>query len=295
MTSARMGGVSEQEQRVLAGGVPDLARRRLSELVAAGMTSSFLGVGQYAVGVLEEVEPVGQVIGASACRLAVGVVHRTRGPAGRLPLGSPMWREHDGPIQSWTTARRRAVGRLVEQAKLLEADAVLGVAPSLATQGGDPPVVEVVLTGTAVRTRDQKNDRGRGSDPVVGLVSVSEFCLLRRAGVQVLGVVGSCSSVEVQLGTASRSALGGRWTGVGNVELRDLSDGVYEARRLAVERLCSEARGLKASGVISVDLGRWLADPDAASSHSGVTVHLLGTAIRGRPTAGVDALPIVRL
>lgn len=295
MMSARMVGVREQEQRVLAGGVPDLARRRLGELVGAGMTSSFFGVREYAVGVLEAVEPVGQVIGASACRLAVGVVRRTRGPAGRLPWGSAVWREHDGPIQSWTTARRRAVGRLVEQARLLEADAVLGVEPRLATREADPPVVEVVLTGTAVRIRDRDAGRGRVSDPVVGLVSIQEFSLLRHAGVKVLGIVGSCSSVEVQLGSASRSALGGRWTGVGNVELADLSEGVYEARRLAVQRLCSEARGLSASGVIGVDLARWLGDPGAVSSHGGVMVHLLGTAIRGRPQAGVDVLPVVRL
>jgi hypothetical protein len=187
-----MVGVPEQEQRVLAGGVPDLAQHRLSELVAAGMTSSFLGVGQYAVGVQEGVEAVGQVIGASACRLAVGVVRRTRGPAGRLPAGSPLWLEHGGPIQSWTTARRRAVGRLVEQAKLLQADAVLAIEPRLATRGG--AVAEVVLTGTAVRTGERNAQRGHISDPVVGLVSIQEFCLLRQAGVEVLGIVGSCSS-----------------------------------------------------------------------------------------------------
>jgi uncharacterized protein YbjQ (UPF0145 family) len=284
---------AEEEQRLLKGGLPDLAERRLQELVAAGMTSSFLDVRGFAMGAAEGIDAVGQVVGASSCRLAVGVVRRTRGPAGRVPLGQPVWREHDGPIQSWTTARRRAMQRLVDQAKLLEADAVLRIEPRFAVRDVEPRVVEVVMTGTAVRTGERKP--AEAVVPVLGTVSVQEYCLLRRVGVELAGIVGSCSSVEVAAGAATRSALAGRWTGVGNVELSDLSKGVYEARRLAVQRLAAEARSLGASGVIGVDLARWLADPDSTHSHNGITVHLLGTAMRGHPTARVDVTPLLRL
>jgi hypothetical protein len=133
----------EEEQRLLKGGLPDLAERRLRELVAAGMTSSFFDAQEFAVGAAGGVEAVGQVVGASACRLGVGVVRRTRGPAGRIPIGQPAWRERDGPIKSWTTARQRAMRRLVDQAKLLEADAVLGIEPRFAVRDGEPRVVEV--------------------------------------------------------------------------------------------------------------------------------------------------------
>jgi uncharacterized protein YbjQ (UPF0145 family) len=204
-----------------------------------------------------------------------------------------VWREHDGPIQSWTTARRRAMRRLVDQAQVLEADAVLGIEPRFTVRDVEPRVVEVVMTGTAVRTGERKP--ARSVAPVLGTVSVQEFCLLRRVGVELVGVVGSCSSVDVAPGAATRSALAGRWTGVGNVELRDLSEGVYEARRLAVQRLASEARALGASGVIGVDLARWLTDPEATRSDSGITVHLLGTAMRGRPTTGLDPTPVLRV
>ena len=284
---------ADEEQRVLDGGLPDLAQRRLRELVAAGVTSSFLDVREFAVGAAEGVEAVGQVVGASACRLGVGVVRRTRGPAGRVPIGEPVWREHDGPIQSWTTARRRAMRRLVDQARLLEADAVLGIVPRFGVRDVEPKVVEVVMTGTAVRTGERHVVQP--VEPVLGTVSVQEFCLLRRVGVDLAGVVGSCSSVEIAAGSATRSALAGRWMSVGNVELADLSKGVYEARRLAVQRLADEARTLGASGVIGVDLARWLADPDATHSDSGITVHLLGTAMRGHPTTRLDAIPLLRL
>jgi uncharacterized protein YbjQ (UPF0145 family) len=61
---------------------------------------------------------------------------------------------------------------------------------------------------------------------------------------------------------------------------------VYEARRLAVDRLAAEGLALGASGVVGVDLTRWLADPDRTLSHSEITVHLLGTAVRHRTEDG---------
>jgi hypothetical protein len=64
----------------------------------------------------------------------------------------------------------------------------------------------------------------------------------------------SASAVEVEWGwrPSGRWPAGGR--GVGNQELGDLTIGVYEARRLAVQRLHAEARKLDASGVIALDL-----------------------------------------
>ena len=106
--------MGEQERRLRAGGLPDSSLRRLDELRGGSLATSFLSVAALSAGVSEGVEPVGQVLGASVCRLAVGVVRRTRGPSGRLPMGSATWREHEGPIRSWTTVRRRALGRLSE-------------------------------------------------------------------------------------------------------------------------------------------------------------------------------------
>lgn len=283
---------TEQERRLLAGGLPDLVQRRLAELLDVGLTSSFFDARQFAVGVDEGIEAVGQVIGASACRLAVGVVRRTRGPTGPLPRAAPVWHEYDGPIQSWTTARQRALRRLADQAQLLGADAVLGITPSFSTRDAEPTVIEAVFSGTAVKIAGGTGRRVQ--TPVLGLVSVQEFCLLRRSGVSILGVVGGYSGVGLATSAATRSALAGRWTGVGNTELADLSEAVYEARRLAVSRLRSEAVALRASGVIGVDLARSLGDPAGTRHHMGTTAHLLGTAVRGRPER-VDPAPVLRL
>lgn len=85
-----------QEERLLAGGLPDSTERRLADLQGAGLASSFYNAGGFAVGVAEGIEPLGQVVGASACRLGAGVVRRTRGAAGRLPVGTAVWHERDG-------------------------------------------------------------------------------------------------------------------------------------------------------------------------------------------------------
>lgn len=256
---------------MLAGGLPLSAEQRLSELRAAGMTSSFLGVGGEAVRSLDGIEAIGQVVGASACRLGVGVVRRTRNPAGRMPVGTATWREHEGPIRSWSEARQRALARLSEQARLLGADAVIGVQPTYEVGEREPRTAEAVFTGTAVRV----SGAGSGSDnPVLGLVSAQEFYLLRRAGVELVGIAGSSSAVE--LGPLSRaSSWGDRMAAAGSYELKQLTLGIYEARRLAMQRLRSDARNLGASGVIGINLVDSLSD-----DRGGSAMHLLGTAIR---------------
>lgn len=256
---------------MLTGGLPFSAEQRLSELRASGATSSFVSVGGEAVGALDGVETIGQVVGASACRLGVGVVRRTRASAGRVPVGTTTWREHEGPVRSWSEARRRALARLSEQARLLAADAVIGLQPTYEIGEREPRTAEVVFIGTAVRLSGAGAHR---ADPVLSLVSAQEFCLLRRAGVDVVGIAGSCSAVE--LGPLSRLSKGGdRMAGTGNYELKQLTRGIYEGRRLAMQRLRDDARKLGASGVIGLNLGESLFD-----ERGGSVVHLLGTAIR---------------
>ena len=78
------------------------------------------------------------------------VVARTRDVRGDTRQGA--WREWDGPKRSWAEARRRALGRLLAEAAQLGAHAVLGVqARREEAAGATGPVIEVVLTGTAVR------------------------------------------------------------------------------------------------------------------------------------------------
>jgi uncharacterized protein YbjQ (UPF0145 family) len=249
----------------------------LAELTHSGLTSSFFNASEFAVAEASGIEALGQLVGVSHCALSLGVIRRTRGPTGRLPVGSSAWRERSGPIRSWTTARTHALARLRTQAKILNANGVLGITAKLIEDKAEP-AVQVVLTGTAVRI--PTTSRPTDAPPVLGLISPQELCLLRQAGVEVVGVAGSDSSVEVTPGSSTRRALAGRLARVGSQELDDLTVGVYEARRLAVERLRADARALNATGVIGADLSGSLDQHHITVRRTTVSVHLLATAVR---------------
>jgi uncharacterized protein YbjQ (UPF0145 family) len=275
---------SAQDQRILDGGIPDSAQQRLAELSSAGLTSSFFGAAQFAVGLADGVEPIGQVVGASSCRLGVGVVRRTKGPQGRLPFGSPTWHEWDGPVRSWMTARQRALARLLAQAQILGADAVLGVTVNREVRAVRPRLVDVVMMGTAVRLEPHG-----ARAPVAALTSPQEFCLLRRAGIDVVGIAGAFSSVSAVASSTTLSAAG-RWRLRSvNQEFEDLTTCVYEARRLAMQRLTADAKALGAGGVIGVDISDSLGQREGGAVDMTISVHALGTAVRRR--AGVPTTP----
>ncbi len=153
---------------------------------------------------------------------------------------------------------------------------------------GASRVVEVVLTGTAIRLTRAGKQTIRA--PVVAATSPQEFCLLRRAGVEVVGLAGSFSCVHVEAGSETiRATRRGRRSST-NQELADLTTGVYEARRLAVARLRAEAKGLEASGLIGVKIADSLGGHDLRSEEMTVSLHALGTAVRG-PIGGKPLSP----
>jgi uncharacterized protein YbjQ (UPF0145 family) len=280
------GDFTAEQERIRRGGLPDSAQRRLAELRDAGLASSFFSVAGDAVGAGGGVHALGQVLGASSCRLAGGVVRRTRNVRGDTRQGA--WREWDGPKRSWAEARRRALERLLAEAAQLGADAVLGVqARREELAGATEPVIEVLLTGTAVRL-----DRPLPAGLTASLAGPQEFVRLREAGIEIAGIAGAFASVQVTAGNATR-AVNVPWRRAGNRELEDLTIGVYEARRLAIERLLADARALKAHGVIGVDLADSLGAGRRSVEGMTITVHAWGSAVRRTRASGLRPSVVV--
>ncbi len=149
--------------------------------------------------------------------------------------------------------------------------------------------MELSLTGTAVRTGAQRKR------VVVALVAPQEFFLLSRAGVEVLGIVGSGANVIVRPGRSTTRAMRRPgWRSRGR-ELNDLTVGVYEARRLALERLRAEAHRLGASGVIGIDASAGLGEHETGIRRFQTTVFLLATAIRTPRSRAESASPKVTI
>jgi uncharacterized protein YbjQ (UPF0145 family) len=290
---SRFGAEYEKIER---GGIPSSTEERLAELLGWGGTTSFFSAQAVDVGADAGVHAVGQVVGLSAGYIRSGYVRTTHVGQGRLRVGVPRWREHSGPPASWAQLRGRALGRLTKQAGLLDADAVVGVQAERRFKRLAEPWAgegEVVFSGTAVRV---DRWRSRTEPPVLSLASVPELWAMLRAGVEPAGIAGGFAGVETLPSTATAMAAWGRRRRSPNIEFEDLTKSMYEARRLAIERLLAEAKGLKADGLVGVKLE---VDDSLAQvrrvPNLRVTVHVLASAVRRVGAARLDVSPVVSM
>ena len=293
-TDRRADSWSEELERIAAGGLATSTEDRLEDLLKWKGFTSFLSPSAVAVAADLHLTPIAQVVGFSGGILREGVLRTTKPSQGRARLGRPRWRERTGPILSWDTVRRRALERLSRQAQFLDANAVVGLTAQRKSpeRWDEEPRIEYAFTGTAVHVDGLR--RPRDAPPLVTLVSTQELWRLLQAGVEPVGVAGSFASVQTTVSFSSqRLGTGmGRWAP--NTELEDLTKSAYEARRLALERLRADARGLNAGGLIAIDMehgqrtGRGLPGIE-------ITVHLLATALRKRAESGLEPKPVMRL
>jgi uncharacterized protein YbjQ (UPF0145 family) len=286
---AEPGMLSENELEAIAGGaLPSAARRRLEELAGlGGMSSSFLSPQEDSLAGGLDVVVLGQVVGCCAGGLRVGVV-RAVGPGseGRHKPGAARWLERSGIVETWTTARRRAISRIQDQAAILGADSVVGVR---ASRRQLESVAEVVFTGTAVRVGPPGSPGG--ARPLVTGASLAQLAKLRAAGAEPVGLVGGCASVAALPSTETRRALRRRRRGRRSRELDEFTFAFGETRRRAIERLRREAGRLGAGGVIGIELDDLRAVRGGGGDYQ-VVLHLLGMAI-GRRDRTATVEPIV--
>lgn len=102
-----------------------------------------------------------------------------------------------------------------------------------------------------------------------------------RCGIEPAGIAGGFARVETLPSSATVVASLGRRRRTPNVELEDLTKSVYEARRLALERVVSDARALNADGLLGIDLKLEGAEPRRSRPPAPtLTVHVLASAVR---------------
>jgi uncharacterized protein YbjQ (UPF0145 family) len=281
--------------RIAGGGLASSTEARLKELVGWGGFSSFMTPAALAVAGDADIEPIGQVVGMSIGQVLPGYVRTTRPGQGRMKLGVARWREHTGLVTSWTALRRRALARLTKQATTLGANAVVGITAVRELEASDTelPTGQMRFAGTAVRLRS----RPRDAAPVLTLASAQELWAMLRAGLEPVGIAGAFACVETMPSTATVLATAARRRSTPNVELEDLTESVYEVRRLAMERLVADARSLKADGLLGVELKLEGAEHGQRSPMSALTlsVHVLASAVRRAGTAAVMPDPVFKL
>ena len=280
--------------RITRGGLASSTEARLQELVGWGGFSSFMSPAALAISADAGIEPIGQVVGLAVGSILPGYLRTTRPGQGRARVGVARWRERTGPLTAWTALRQRALARLTQQARILGAGAVVGILAEReivkhdsleeSAAGG-----EYRFSGTAVRVRSWP----RTAAPVLTLASPQELWAMLRAGLEPAGIAGAFASVETLPSRATVAASLGRRRSTPNVELEDLTESVYEVRRLAMERLAADARGLKAGGLLGVDLK--LEDADRGRLRHTLSVHVLASAVRRARRTTLEPEPVLTL
>jgi uncharacterized protein YbjQ (UPF0145 family) len=260
-------------ERISRGGIPLGAEERLKRMSAANAPfSSDLSAKEFALAQASGLTPLAQVMGSSV------VQH------GWQNYG---WGSYGGGIQEmpafaepWNLSRRLSFDRLRQEAQFAGADAVIGIELTTKAFLGEPGTVEYVVFGTAVReTTLARPDR---SGPRLCTFSGQDVDKLRRIGAETLGVIGHTSVVIVALSMQANRMMGSWW---GNQEMTEVTQGVYAARRLAMNEIRRQGSALGANDMVISTLKHDIKhneyeSPGYRQHFFIVAMHVLGTAIR---------------
>ncbi len=303
--------------QIEAGGLPVAAERRLTGLAQqGGVFTSDLSVAEFSLLARLGITPLTQVMGSSIFQhgwqnLPVDTwwgyqrnaqnmglfTSMASGPrAGRnwgLPGDGRAWtRRMSSLSDAFNGARERALQRLLAEAQLAAADAVVGVQIN---HGGhdflDAGQVEVTAVGTAVRLPESQ----RTGAVVITDLSAQEYVQLAAEGYRPVGVVGTTVVMYTASGISQSVVLSSgngffSVAGRANQELGDFTQGFHEARQAAVTDIRQQARDLRASGIIGVSFDQDIREREYEDQQDNrhhdliVTIHVLGTAItEGHP------------
>jgi uncharacterized protein YbjQ (UPF0145 family) len=233
---------SGQSQSNAAVWEPEAANTRLAQTAGAadgGVFTSDLSVSEYVLLGEAGFEPLGFVVGSSIYHIGIQV--------GRWSQNQ----ELQVLTQAMYNARELAMARMQAEADHLGADGIVGVNLTLQMYAWGAGVLEFIATGTAVRALSgagaHKAPDGRAftSD-----LSAQDFFRLLAAGaVPVAFVLGTCV-YHIAHQSVMQSL---RQTGQ-NQEMPQFTQGVYEARELALSRMQAEATQVGASGIVGVSV-----------------------------------------
>jgi uncharacterized protein YbjQ (UPF0145 family) len=221
---------------------PDAANARLAVTAGAapnGVFTSDLSVSEFVL--LQEAGfvPLGFVVGSSIYHIAIQVA------------GWKTNMELSAVTQAMYAARELAISRMRAEAEQLGADGIVGVNLRIQAYAWGQGVLEFVATGTAVRAAAGHGaHRAPGGRPFTSDLSAQDFFRLLASGsVPVAFVLGTCVYHIAHQGVFQ--SMRQTWQ---NTEMLQMTQGVYEARELALTRMHAEAAQAGALGIVGVNV-----------------------------------------
>jgi uncharacterized protein YbjQ (UPF0145 family) len=221
---------------------PKAADGRLAQTAGANPTGVFtsdLSVSEYVLLGEAGFEPLGFVVGSSIYHVGLQV--------GRWSQNQ----ELQVLTQAMYNARELAMARMQAEADHLGADGIVGVQLRMQMYAWGQSCLEFVATGTAVRhLTGQGAHRAPDGRAFTSDLSAQDFFRLLAAGaVPVAFVLGTCV-----YHVAHQSAMQALRQAGQNQEMLQFTQGVYEARELALARMQAEATQARSSGIVGVSV-----------------------------------------
>jgi uncharacterized protein YbjQ (UPF0145 family) len=256
-------GSGGQANSYQGGQLPQRVYARLnsmrSDATHRGLSTSDLSVNEFVLIQEAGFETLGLVMGTS-------IYH-----VGWQVTGWSQSQEVGVLTQAMYNARGLAMSRMLEEATILGADGVVGVHLEISNQEWETELSEFVAVGTAVRARNGKSYRNVHGQPFTSDLSGQDFWTLLKSGYLPVGLVmGNCVYHIAHQSMAQCYKQVGR-----NVEMVNYTQGVYEARDLAMGRMQAEAAALQATNVVNINLSQ---DNYEWESHV-IEYFVLGTAV----------------
>jgi uncharacterized protein YbjQ (UPF0145 family) len=226
---------------------PQVAAGRLANTAGAapgGVFTSDLSVSEYVLLGEAGFEPLGFVVGSSIYHIGLQV--------GRWSQNQ----ELQVLTQAMYNARELAMTRMQAEADHLGADGIVGVQLRMQSYVWGQDVLEFIATGTAVRALGSVGGGTEGAHRTpdgrafTSNLSAQDFFRLLAAGsVPVAFVLASCV-----YHIAHQSAMQSLRQAGQNQEMVVFTQGIYEARELALTRMQVEAAQARASGIVGVNV-----------------------------------------
>ena len=219
---------------------PEAADSRLAMTAGAdpaGVFTSDLSVSEYVLLGEAGFEPLGFVVGSSIYHVGLQVSRWGRN------------QELQILTQAMYSAREFAMARMRAEADHLDADGIVGVQLRMQMYAWGQSCLEFVATGTAVRhLAGQGAHRAPDGRAFTSDLSSQDFFRLLAAGaVPVAFVLGTCVYHIAHQSMMQTLRQAGQ-----NQEMLQFTQGVYEARELALTRMQAEAAQVRSSGIVGV-------------------------------------------
>ncbi len=227
--------------RVAQGGIPLRAEERLAEEAGPNrrLFTSDLSVSEFLLTRDAQCQPISQVMGSSAYH--IGQIADYKGATREITVISDAHR----------AARRAALNRLVQEAALVGADAVIGarlrermVTMGQRGKGGDDggEVIEFTVVGTAVQAPWITHPKGQ---PIITDLTGQDLWALYQDGFEPCAFLFEFCRYHVWHVTQNSTSAG---------ELSAASAAVDQARQIAAEKIQRQARSFRAEFVVGSDI-----------------------------------------